>query len=134
MGHSLTVLHSRSPFAARSVMVDAALDAPAIAKAAVPRSALRKAMQRKSTIAFLMTLPLILLFVLLALYPALYSVHPAPQKNAMERFVGFGIFLFLFKREMFGMLVQQFCFFPIPAVIYKALTTGRAHVRTPVTC
>ena len=88
-------------------MVDAALEAPAIAKAAVPRSALRKAMQRKSTIAFLMTLPLILLVVLLVLYPALYSVHLATLNKSMERFVGFGNFLFLFKRETFWMVVQQ---------------------------
>ena len=87
-------------------MVDAALEAPAIAKAAVPRSALRKAMQRKSTIAFLMTLPLLLLVTLLVLYPALYSVHLATLNKSMERFVGFDNFLFLFKRETFWMVVR----------------------------
>jgi multiple sugar transport system permease protein len=102
-------------------MVDATLEAPAIAKAAVPRSALRKAMQRKSTIAFLMTLPLILLVVLLVLYPALYSVHLATLNKSMERFVGFGNFLFLFKRETFWMVVQQSCIFAVTAVIFKAL-------------
>ena len=45
-------------------------------------------MQRKSTIAFLMALPLILLIVLLVLYPALYSIHLATLNKSMERFVG----------------------------------------------
>ena len=49
-------------------------------------------MQRKSTIAFLMALPLILLIALLVLYPALYSLHLATLNKSMERFVGFGNF------------------------------------------
>ena len=102
-------------------MVDAALEAPAIAKAAVPRTALRKAMQRKSTIAFLMTLPLILLIALLVIYPALYAIHLATLNKSMERFVGLGNFTFLFKRETFWMVVQQSCIFAITAVIFKAL-------------
>ena len=39
----------------------------------------------------------------------------------MERFVGFGNFQFLFKRETFWMVVQQSCIFAITAVIFKAL-------------
>jgi multiple sugar transport system permease protein len=39
----------------------------------------------------------------------------------MERFVGFGNFTFLFKRETFWMVVQQSCIFAITAVIFKAL-------------
>ena len=81
------------------MMVDAALDAPVIAKSSGRRSTLCRALQRKSTIAFLMTLPLLLLVALLVLYPALYSVHLATLNKSMERFVGFGNFLFLFKRE-----------------------------------
>ena len=102
-------------------MVDAALQAPSLAGHVRRRSTLRKALQRKSTIAFLMTLPLILLVVLLVLYPALYSVHLATLNKSMERFVGFGNFLFLFKRETFWMVVQQSCIFAITAVIFKAL-------------
>jgi multiple sugar transport system permease protein len=88
-------------------MVDAALQAPSLAGHARRRSTLRKAMGRKSTIAFLMTLPLILLVVLLVLYPALYSIHLATLNKSMERFVGFGNFLFLFKRETFWMVWQS---------------------------
>src|SRR5215467_4836096 len=102
-------------------MVDAALEAPATAGTRSRRSALQRAMQRKSTIAFLMTLPLILLVVLLVLYPALYSIHLATLNKSMERFVGFGNFLFLFKRETFWMVVRQSCLFAITAVIFKAL-------------
>jgi multiple sugar transport system permease protein len=103
------------------MMVDAALDASVIAKSSGRRSTLRRALQRKSTIAFLMTLPLLLLVALLVLYPALYSVHLATLNKSMERFVGFDNFLFLFKRETFWMVVQQSCIFAITAVIFKAL-------------
>ena len=102
-------------------MVDAALDALLAPGGNRRRSALRKTLQRKSTIAFLMTLPLILLVALLVLYPALYSIHLATLNKSMERFVGFGNFLFLFKRETFWMVVRQSCLFAITAVVFKAL-------------
>src|SRR5215510_9563449 len=102
-------------------MVDAAVEALSIEGGGRRRFALRNAMRRKSTIAFLMTLPLILLVALLVLYPALYSIHLATLNKSMERFVGFGNFLFLFKRETFWMVVRQSCIFAITAVIFKAL-------------
>jgi multiple sugar transport system permease protein len=70
-------------------------NAQALARVGRP-SGLRRAMQRKSVIAFLMTLPLILLVVIFVLYPALYSLHLATLNKSMERFVGFGNFEFLF--------------------------------------
>src|SRR4051795_4365982 len=102
-------------------MVDAVIQGTHARAPAQPRSALRRAMQRKSSIAFFMTLPLILLITLLVLYPAVYSVHLATLNKSMERFVGFGNFLFLFKRETFWMVVKQSCIFAISAVIFKAL-------------
>src|SRR6267154_1001733 len=102
-------------------MVDAALQAPSLAGHVRRRSTLRKAMRRKSTIAFLMTLPLILLVALLVLYPALYSLHLATLNKSMERFVGLGNFLFLFKRETFWMVVKQSCIFAVTAVVFKAI-------------
>src|SRR5436853_7885835 len=101
-------------------MVDATLNAPAVA-AGRSRRGYRGVMQRKSTIAFLMTLPLILLIALLVIYPAFYSVHLATLNKSMERFVGFSNFTFLFKRETFWMVVRQSCIFAITAVIFKAL-------------
>lgn len=78
-------------------------------------------MQRKSTIAFLMALPLILVIAIMVLYPALYSLNLATLNKGMDRFVGFGNFLFLFKRETFWMVVQQSVVFALSAVFFKAL-------------
>ena len=101
-------------------MVDAVLESRATATRSRP-SSLRRAMQRKSTIAFLMTLPLILLIAILVIYPAFYAVHLSMLNKSMERFVGLGNFRFLFGRETFWMVVQQSCIFAITAVIFKAL-------------
>src|SRR6201991_2105133 len=102
-------------------MVDAVIETSPPALAIRRRPRLLKALRRRSTIAFLMTLPLLLLIALLVAYPALYSVHLATLNKSMERFVGFGNFLFLFKRETFWMVVKQSCIFAITAVIFKAL-------------
>jgi multiple sugar transport system permease protein len=85
------------------------------------RSSLHKALSRKSSIAFFMTLPLILLIVVLVLYPALYAVHLATLNKSMERFVGLSNFTFLFKRETFWLVVRQSCIFALSAVVFKAL-------------
>lgn len=105
-------------------MVDTATKAGGIAGASVPesqRSSLRRLMQRKSTTAFLLTLPLILIIGSLVVYPAFYAVHLATLSKSMEKFVGFGNFTFLFKRQVFWMVVQQSCIFAITAVVFKAL-------------
>src|SRR6202795_116912 len=85
------------------------------------RSSLRATLRRKSTAAFLMTLPLILLIGILVLYPAFYSLHLATLNKTMQRFVGLGNFEFLFKRETFWLVVKQSCIFAITAVVFKAL-------------
>ncbi|WP_291861644.1 sugar ABC transporter permease [Bradyrhizobium sp.] len=90
-------------------------------RAARKRASLRTALKRKSTAAFLMTLPLILLISLLVIYPAFYSLHLATLNKSMQRFVGLGNFQFLFTRETFWLVVQQSCIFAITAVIFKAL-------------
>src|SRR5215216_1772680 len=102
-------------------MVDAALQTPSVVGATRRRTGFRKAMRRKSTTAFLMALPLILLIALLVLYPAIYSLHLSTLNKSMERFLGFGNFLFLFKRETFWMVVKQSCIFAVTAVLFKAL-------------
>jgi len=101
-------------------MAEAALSTTR-SSASVRRTSLRRVMQRKSTIAFFMTLPLILLIAVLVLYPAFYSLHLATFNKSMQRFVGLGNFFFLFKRETFWMVVKQSCIFAITAVILKAL-------------
>ncbi len=85
------------------------------------RSGFRKMMERKSTIAFLMALPLLILLSVMVLYPFGYSLHLATLNKSMTRFVGFGNFAFLFKRETFWLVVQQSCIFAITAVVFKAL-------------
>lgn len=91
------------------------------AKTARKRSSLHKMLKRKSTVAFLMTLPLILLIALLVIYPAFYALHLATLNKSMQRFIGLSNFEFLFKRETFWLVVKQSCIFAITAVIFKAV-------------
>src|SRR6266576_759753 len=104
-------------------MVDVAFQPNGIARTggARKRSSLRVALKRKSTAAFLMTLPLILLIGILVVYPAFYSLHLATLNKSMQRFVGLGNFQFLFKRDTFWLVVEQSCIFAITAVLFKAL-------------
>jgi multiple sugar transport system permease protein len=82
---------------------------------------LQKLMRRKSTIAFLMALPLILVIAGLVLYPALYSIHLSMLNKGMERFVGLGNYTFLFGRDTFWLVVKQSVIFAVSAVLFKAL-------------
>ena len=104
-------------------MVDVAFQPDRVAATAAKRkpSGLQRAWRRKSTAAFLMTLPLILLITILVVYPAFYSLHLASLNKSMQRFIGFGNFEFLFKRETFWLVVKQSCIFAITAVFFKAL-------------
>jgi multiple sugar transport system permease protein len=85
----------------------------------ISRNSLHKLMQRKSTIAFLMTLPLILLILVLVAYPAGYAVYLAMLNKGTTRFVGLGNFEFLFGRDLFWMVVYQSCLFTFTAVVFK---------------
>jgi multiple sugar transport system permease protein len=93
----------------------------AVVLAGSSRSSLRKLMQRKSTVAFLMALPLIVLLVTLVAYPAGYAIWLSMLNKSMARFVGFANFEFLFKRQTFWDVVMQSCLFAITAVIFKAM-------------
>jgi multiple sugar transport system permease protein len=85
------------------------------------QASLHKFARRKSTIAFLFALPLILIVACLVIYPALYSIHLATLNKSMQRFVGFGNFEFLFRRNTFWMVVEQSLLFAVTAVIFKAV-------------
>ena len=89
------------------------------AQAARKRGGMRNALRRKSTVAFVMALPLILLILILVVYPAFYSLHLATLNKSMAKFVGFGNFEFLFKRDTFWLVVKQSCIFAISAVIFS---------------
>src|SRR3984957_4393252 len=104
-------------------MVDVAFQPTGVpqARSTRKRASLRTALKRKSTSAFLMTLPLILLISIMVIYPAFYSIHLATLNKAMTKFIGFGNFEFLFRRETFWMVVKQSCIFAITAVVFKAI-------------
>jgi multiple sugar transport system permease protein len=82
---------------------------------------LRKFGRRKSTIAFFMTLPLIVVVICLVIYPAFYAIHLATLNKSMKYFVGLGNFAFLFHRSTFWMVVEQSVLYAGLAVIFKAL-------------
>jgi len=82
---------------------------------------LSKFMRRKSSVAFLLCLPLLAVIVGLIIYPAVYAIWLAMLNKAETRFVGLGNFVFLFKRDTFWMVVQQSVLFALTAVVFKAL-------------
>ncbi len=104
-------------------MVDVAFHPTSVPQARTARktASLRHALKRKSSMAFLMTLPLIVLIAVMVIYPAGYAIHLATLNKAMTKFIGLGNFEFLFKRQTFWMVVEQSCIFAITAVIFKAL-------------
>src|SRR5438552_15702665 len=81
----------------------------------------RALVQRKSIVAFLFALPLIMIVACLVIYPAFYSMHLATLNKSLTKFVGFGNFEFLFRRNTFWMVVEQTVLFAVTAVIFKAL-------------
>ena len=78
-------------------------------------------LRRRSTIAFAMTLPMLVIIGSLVIYPAAYAGYLATLNKSMEHFVGFGNFEFLFRRETFWMVVKQSIIFAVTAVVFKAL-------------
>jgi multiple sugar transport system permease protein len=85
------------------------------------RRAARRFARHKSRIAFFMALPLIALIAALVIYPAFYSMYLAMLNKSMEHFVALGNFSFLFRRDLFWMVVKQSVIFAVSAVIFKAL-------------
>ena len=86
-----------------------------------PQASLRRFMRRRSTIAFLMCLPLIAIVACLIVYPAFYSIYLAMLSKAQTKFVGLGNFAYLLKRDTFWMVVEQSAIFALSAVFFKAL-------------
>ena len=78
-------------------------------------------MRRRSTIAFLMTLPLITLIIVLVAYPTGYAIYLSMLDRSMTRFVGLANFAFLVGRDRFWMVVYQTCLFAVTAVVLKAI-------------
>ena len=76
---------------------------------------------RKSTAAFLMTVPLITLLVVLVAYPAGSAIYLSMLDRRMEHFVGLRNFAVLFGSDRFWMVVFQTSLLAITAVACKAL-------------
>jgi multiple sugar transport system permease protein len=92
-----------------------------LAGAGRSRGRLHGLMQRRSTVAFLMTVPLITLIVVLVVYPAGSAIHLAMLDRGMMKFVGLANFVFLFHRERFWTIVYQTSLFAVTAVAVKAV-------------
>jgi multiple sugar transport system permease protein len=82
---------------------------------------LNRLMRRRSSVAFLMCLPLIVIITGLVIYPAGYSMFLSTLNKAQTKFVGLDNFRFLLKRDVFLMVVWQSAIFAIAAVFFKAL-------------
>src|ERR1700689_5898877 len=97
---------------------------PTLQGAALPSSAsqnLRSFLRRRSTLAFLMCLPLIAIVGCLVIYPAFYSIYLSMLNKTQTRFIGLGNFQFLLSRDVFRMVVEQTAIFAVSAVFFKAL-------------
>ena len=82
---------------------------------------LHRLMRRRSTVAFLMCLPLILIIAGLVIYPAIYAIYLSMLNKAQTKFVGLGNFSFLLRRDVFQMVVWQSTIFAVSAVFFKAV-------------
>ena len=104
-------------------MVDIARQFPGqVAKPAIrSHASLRRFVRRRSTIGFLMCLPLLVIVAGLIIYPALYSIFLAMLNKAQTRFVGLGNFSYLLSRDTFWMVIEQSAIFALSAVFFKAL-------------
>src|SRR5215471_1829503 len=81
----------------------------------------RKFLRQRSTIAFLMCLPLIAIITCLVVYPAFYSIYLSMLNKAQTRFVGLGNFSYLLSRDVLWMVMWQSAIFALSAVFFKAV-------------
>jgi len=82
---------------------------------------LQRLARRRSSIAFLMTLPLIAVIAGLVVYPAGYAIYLSMLNRRMDAFAGFLNYEILIENDTFWMVVWQSCFFAVVAVLLKAL-------------
>jgi multiple sugar transport system permease protein len=96
-----------------------ALPAPA-AVAPPRRRSLRTLARRRSSVAVLMCLPLLVVVGGLVVYPALYAVWLSMLNKHMTRFVGLSNYAFLLSRDTFRAVIEQSVIFAVTAVVLKA--------------
>ena len=78
-------------------------------------------LRRRSTLAFMLCIPLLILVFGLIVYPFFYSIFLSMLNKRETKFVWFANYLFLFKRDTFWMVVRQSVLFTLTAVFFKAL-------------
>ena len=71
------------------------------------RVSLHKMARHRSTTAFLLCLPLIVLIVGFVIYPAFYALWLSMLNKKMTAFVGLANFSFLLKRHTFQLVIFQ---------------------------
>jgi multiple sugar transport system permease protein len=90
-------------------------------RAPARRLALPRRLRRRSALAFLLCVPLLVIIGGLVVYPAFFAVYLSMLNKAQTTFVGFANFRFLFGRDLFWMVVQQVIVFAVTAVFFKAI-------------
>ena len=85
------------------------------------RGSLHRLMRRKSTIAFLLTLPLLTLIAVLVAYPAGFAIYLSMLDRKMTKFVGLANFARLVGSDRFWMVVYQTCLYALIAVALSAI-------------
>lgn len=82
---------------------------------------LQRLARRRSTLAFLMALPLLAVIGGLVVYPFFYAIELSMLNKRMTRFVGLDNYVFLLGRETFQLVIFQSVLFAVSAVIAKAV-------------
>ena len=98
-----------------------AADGSALAGRSVGVTSLQRFTRRRSTIAFLMTLPLIIVIGGLVAYPAVYAMYLSTLNRTMVRNIGLENFAILLDTDTFYLVILQSCIFAVSAVLLKAL-------------
>jgi multiple sugar transport system permease protein len=78
-------------------------------------------LRRRSTLAFILCVPLFVIIGGLVVYPTVFAVYLAMLNKAQTKFVGLANFRFLFGRDLFWMVVKQVVIFAVTAVFFKAI-------------
>ena len=81
----------------------------------------QRLLRRRSTVGFLMCLPLILIIGCLVVYPAIYSIYLSLLNKKMTKFVGLDNYFYLLQRDTFLSVIFQSVLFAVTAVVFKAL-------------
>src|SRR5258708_18173571 len=99
---------------------------PANAVASIPGgqvsgASMKGLARRKSSIAFVLCLPLIVLICGFVIYPAFYALFLSRLNKKMTTFVRLGNFTFLLNLHTFHLVIFQSCLCAVTAVGMKAL-------------